>query len=462
MINGLEGIPRSGKSYEAVVYHVLPALQSGRKVITNLPLVLEMFAAIDPSYPSLIEIRRRPRPILGVWNPDALDDKGNGNAFQPYPEGDERATQRPPEGVSVFGHVWDYYSTWKHPETGRGPVFIIDEVHVALPAVGTDKHVVEWYKLHGHFNADVLLITQSFRDINQPIARLMAMLIRTRKADILGKKDHYIRKVHAGYRQAVISQEERPYKPQYFQLYKSHTQGNSVAESSASDVAPLSVKLRRFTWGFWIFTACFCAWVFWPADKAPAPKPKTPKPVAQHAPAVAPHAPPAAIKPALHTVDPKPASAPPEPDSDATPEPYGTKALHLTGRITMRGVDVYTFAISNGGQRIATVDSRDLEKMGYKWTPLTDCAGTLRWEGKPKAITCDAPILAQQGGQDRPHVIEAAQGRTYTAPGSAGPVTTRPMPEFHPPDPSQITQADLTAALRVRNPAYATGRGNVP
>ena len=52
MINGLEGIPGSGKSYEATVYHVLAALQTGRLVITNLPLNVEVFAAIDPAYRS--------------------------------------------------------------------------------------------------------------------------------------------------------------------------------------------------------------------------------------------------------------------------------------------------------------------------------------------------------------------------------------------------------------------------
>lgn len=62
MSNGLEGIPGSGKSYEAVVFHVLPALQSGRLVITNLPLLVEAFAALDPAFRSLIQIRRQPAP----------------------------------------------------------------------------------------------------------------------------------------------------------------------------------------------------------------------------------------------------------------------------------------------------------------------------------------------------------------------------------------------------------------
>ncbi|POB76042.1 zonular occludens toxin domain-containing protein, partial [Vibrio vulnificus] len=38
--------PGSGKSYESVVYHVIPALKDGRKVVTNLPLNLEHFKQV--------------------------------------------------------------------------------------------------------------------------------------------------------------------------------------------------------------------------------------------------------------------------------------------------------------------------------------------------------------------------------------------------------------------------------
>lgn len=460
MINGLEGIPGSGKSYEAVAYHVLPMLQAGRKVITNLPLVLEMFAAIDPAYLQLIELRRKPARVLGTWDPDGIDDKGNGEAFKVEPGKNDA----PPQGAKAFGTVWCYYTTWKHPHTGQGPVFIIDECHVSLPRTGTAKEVVEWYKLHRHFNADVLLMTQKFRGITTDIADLMAMLIRCREASIIGEKGSYIRKVHAGFRGAEISKEVRKYKPEYFKLYKSHTQGNSVAESAASDVAPLSVKLRRFTWAFWIFTAVVIAWMFWPTDKAPklskAQAAKLAKAQQQEAIAQGPAQPPAALKPVSHIQAPETPKGPPEPDPDSTPEPFASKGLHLTGRITMRGEDVYTFAVSNGSQRISNIDSRDLAKMGYKWAPLTDCAGTLRWEGKPKAITCDAPVLAQ-GAQDRPVVVEAGHSK-YSAGGSAAPaqVNTLPMPEFHREQPGQITQADLTASLRLKNPAYSTGRSS--
>lgn len=424
MINGLEGIPGSGKSYEAVVYHVLPMLQAGRKVITNLPLIVEMFAAIDPAFLPLIELRRRPKSVMGTWDADAMDDSGNGSAFKLFD--DQGDQHKPAESVTVFGHVWDYYTTWKHSETGQGPVIIIDECHLALPAVGTDKQVVEFFKLHRHFNVDVLLMTQSFRDINQPIARLMAMLIKCRKADILGKKNEYVRKVHAGYRGAVISTEVRPYKAQFFPLYKSHTQGNSVSEAGAQDVSPLSVKLRRYTWAFWIFTAIVIAAMYWPKgekDKvqktSDMPWVKEMKANPRYTPLPVPEPTPAAPKPATQAQAPAPLQPASAEDPNAVPEPFASKVLHLTGRITLRGQNVYTFAISNSGQRISTVDSRDLIQMGYTWQPLTDCAGTLRWKGKAQAITCDAPILAQ-GAQDRPVVVEVDHGQRVTSSGETG------------------------------------------
>ncbi len=460
MINGLEGIPGSGKSYEAVVYHVLEALKKGRKVITNLPLQVAMFAAIDPAYEGLIEVLVKPRPVIGVWNAAAVDDKGNGQAYTLFEDGRKVP---PGEAVSVFGHVWDYLSDWKHPETGQGPLFVIDECHVPIPQTGTDKQVVEWFKLHRHFNADVLLMTQSFRDMNQPIARLIGFLTKVRKADVFGRKDSYIRKVHAGYRGAVISTEERPYKPQFFPLYKSHTQGNSVGESSASDVAPFIVKFRRFTWAWWGITVIAAAWYLWPAADKPK-KPTAAKSTSAPAPIASANAagtPPSPANAASHAVVAPPAKNASEPDPDATPEPYAGKTLHLTGKITMRGESVYTFTISSAAQRVSTMDSRDLVKMGYTWQPLTDCAGTLRWEGKPKAITCDAPAMAQWSA-DKPIVVQTGKSSAgHAGAPSAAPGTTVPMPEFHQPQQGQISPADLTAALRLKNPSYATGRGNV-
>lgn len=406
MINGLEGIPGSGKSYEATVYHVLHALASGRMVITNLPLLRDKFMAIDPTYGALIQIKRRSSAILGTWDANRMDDDGNGNAYELFADGH---TEPQDVTVPVFGGVWDYYSTWKHPDTGQGPLFVIDECHVCLPRIGTSKKVIEWYKLHRHFNVDVLLMTQSFRDMEQSIARLLEMLVRVRKASFLGKSDHYIRKVHAGYRGAVISTEERPYKPQFFGLYKSHTQGNSVAESLASDVQPFLVKWRRWSWVVIAVGVVMLGGVV--ANASTKKKgPTVTKTVTvegdqvKTVTVVTTPAPPASA-PLLAPLG-QTASAPAMPASEvrteSIPEPYETKGFHLTGRITMGDRTIYTLTVSQNGLNVSTVTHKDLERAGYRFVALTDCAATLFWQDRAIPVTCDVPQISQGMGAQPP------------------------------------------------------------
>lgn len=67
MQNLIVGKSGSGKGYEVCAFHILSALSQGRKVITNMPLVLEKWGAIDPSFPALIEMRKRAMPIRGTF-----------------------------------------------------------------------------------------------------------------------------------------------------------------------------------------------------------------------------------------------------------------------------------------------------------------------------------------------------------------------------------------------------------
>lgn len=400
MINGLEGIPGSGKSYEAVAYHVLDSLQKGRLVVTNLPLFVDMFAAINPEYRKLIELRVRPAPIRGTWDASRVetDEHGNmsGEAFRLFEDGH---VEQPAPSVRTFGHVWDYYHPWKDAK-GNGPLFVVDECHVPLPKIGTDPQVVEWFKLHRHFNADVLLMTQNFRRICADISDLLAMLVKCRKADILGDSGSYIRKVHGGYRGAVISTETRKYNPAYFKLYKSHTQGNSVAEQAASDVSPFLVKFNRFKWFVVSVAVGMCVWAFWPTPQkakpaAAAAKPawlveaernkgkpllpanySDPEPVAQKL---------AVAAPGGKT---QPVGTPAE-----IPEPYATKGLHVNGFIRMGGKTQYMLTVSENGATIGSVSESELVRAGYVFHGVSDCVATVQWRDRVRSITCDAPAL---------------------------------------------------------------------
>lgn len=394
MIQGIEGIPGSGKSYEAVTFHILPALRRGRKVITNLPLNTEQIFAVNPDYLNLLEIRRFPQRIYGDWDADAA---GRGEyAFVVRGNGQSEA---PLEDATVFGTVWDYYDTWRDAE-GKGALFVIDECHVALPKLGTDKQVIQWFKLSRHFGIDVVLLTQNFRDISSSIASLMAVLIRLRKADILGKSG-YIRKVYGGFRGALIETQQREYKPEFFYFYKSHTQGGEVKEASLTDVTPFLVKFNRFKWLWLGLGSIFVIWAFVPKKdqnflgvKAPdlSSKPSSssiyvPSPSGSHTPA------------------PKSSPTP----SPAPLEPLMGKELHIVGSISTASRKIVALVVSDGTRRLFDLTSDDLTAMGYTFTPLANCSAWLDYKAKRRAITCDAPVFSR-GGENRPIVYNETRG----------------------------------------------------
>ena len=194
MINLLIGPPGGGKSYEAVVFHILPALKDGRKVITNLPVNVEMFLALDPAFADLLEV---------------LDFSRDGSS-------------RP------FSQICDYGDRWRHPDSGVGPLYIIDEAHEVLPAAkigcpGVDSLIADWFATHRHEYADVLIITQHYGRVSKEVTDRVQLVYRVKKAVALGRMNSYIRKVQDGLRGEVVDQQERHYEKQYFQLYTSHT-----------------------------------------------------------------------------------------------------------------------------------------------------------------------------------------------------------------------------------------------
>lgn len=445
MINGLEGIPGSGKSYEAVAYHVLPALRSGRKVITNLPLNIDAFAAIDPAWRDLIEIRTRPAPRIGDWNAANIAEH---EAFRLWTD---REPEPQPENIFTFGSVWDYYSTWRG-DKDQGPLYVIDECHVALPKLGTPDAVVQWFKLHRHYNAEVLLMTQSFRDINQPIAQLVATMIKCRKADILGNADEYIRKVHAGYRGAVIQTDRRKYESKYFGLYKSNTQSSGSAESKAQDVSPMIVKFKRFTRLFWVFAIAYMVYAFWPQDDTSVWGHKTTAAAKKSAGAVPLHAqhaaaPPQAQQGPVQTPQ-QPAGTSVTPTAPEVKDPLFGKLLHMTGDLNKAGRYQITFVVSSEGRRVFDVTSDDLVQAGYKVHRLAHCMATVTYQSVVRPVTCDAPYTASGRG-DKPVVIDTATGARSDRP------TQMPAAPLQQP-PQLVAQQEpqhegYSAALARRN-----------
>jgi len=394
MINLLLGSSGSGKSYEACAFHILNALQNGRRVITNMPVQVDAYAAIDPAFRDLLEIRRKPQPIRGTWTPTA-----EGGAFTLFEDGH---VEMPDPDARAFGGVWDYFTTWRDRETGAGPLFVIDECQYCIPAKATQRAVEEWAALHRHFNADVLYITQSYGKISQAIRDNVQMVYRCRKNVALGAPSSYTRKVQDGLRGEVVNTTIRKYNPKYFGLYKSHTQGVAAEEFKGTDIRPF--------WKNWTFIgAGICACIFVSMVVSGNVKnPMNPENAIKHPPKTArvagpiPEPQPAADRPSVvpsssapAVVEAKAAAKPDKAEVEETdPEPYGNVGLHIMGVMRDGKRERWTFMASQNGFPIHYLSEVDLVRAGYSFKGLTDCTGYLTWRGKTRPVLCDIP---QQG-----------------------------------------------------------------
>jgi len=403
MINLLLGRPGGGKSYEAVAYHVLPALTQGRKVITNLPLNLDAFGQIDPSFIPLIDLRH-----------------------EQYKEEVKGQTVL----VRPFASMRDYADPWRHPVSGAGPLYVIDECHLALPRGSTRIEVEEWFSLHRHETADVLLIAQSYGKVSRNIIDMVQTCYKVSKNVALGFSSNYTRKVLDGVRGEEVNSSVRKYDKQYFALYKSHTQGGG-SEQAASDIKPIwqhwsfyGVGLMLVL-GIYLFSTGKASFNPFGSsrDKMNAGKPVDYKSSSDstHLQQVGASGAAVGDLAAFSRVSPSsivalaPASVP---DSDV--HPLSSVDLHIVSRIQFAsGRGGYSFVVSQNGQAIFNVSQVEVEQMGYKVSALSNCAAKVSYGDFSEYVICDSPqvstdpgnnVREASGGTDRP------QERGRTAP----------------------------------------------
>ncbi|NJD23894.1 MAG: hypothetical protein FIB06_00650 [Betaproteobacteria bacterium] len=366
MINLLIGPPGGGKSYEAVVYHVMPALSEGRRVITNLPLNLDKLRDIDAAFPAL---------VVKVENRRGMVRKQASRFVAPVEE----------EGIiRAFSTMADYADPWRHPVTGAGPLYVIDECHLALPRAGTVIEIEEWFSLHRHESADVLLITQSYGKVSKSIIDLVQVCYRVKKGTAFGTAKKYIRKVQDGVRGDVVNTSIRQYQKRYFGLYQSHTRGGG-SELAAQDIVPF--------WQRWPFIALgLCAFAavgiftfggvsinpMKAAKTAEAPKPV--KVVEQT------------------TVNGKVVSSsevepePPAPVAEDAGLPFEGKTLHVIGTIINGAKARVLFAVASGNRFLHEISGEDLVKLGYSIDAVVPCAVKVSNGTWHKWVICDAPV----------------------------------------------------------------------
>lgn len=206
MIYGIVGKPGGGKSYEAVVYHIIPALSKGRKVITNLPLNVDLLVKTFGE-----EIRA----LISVVDGKLTEFGSN---------------ERP------FSTIEDYSDDWRN-ENGQAALYVVDEAHMVLPARGCNVPILEWYSMHRHHGIDIVLITQNLRKLNRDIKDMIELTYSCQKNTALGSSNTYTQKVKTGASGETVNTSQRKYKKTYFKYYQSHTASNdAIKEAYASDV----------------------------------------------------------------------------------------------------------------------------------------------------------------------------------------------------------------------------------
>ncbi|WP_172599464.1 zonular occludens toxin domain-containing protein, partial [Cupriavidus taiwanensis] len=365
---------------------VLPALNAGRKVITNLPLVLDAF---PPEQRALLEIRTeakgkavpRPAGLLGGLEGDEDDSEVFRRAF-------------------ATGDC--YGDAWRHPDSGTGPLYVIDECHLSLPSGKALRKVREWYSMHRHEFADVLLITQSYGKVHRDIIDLVQVCYRVRKATAFGSNNGYIRKVFDGVKGDCVNTGVRKYDKRYFKFYKSHTKSSQAGqELAANDIVPLWKR-----WPFIGLGICVLLLVgLFASGKDMNPmKPPTPKKAPQSVATLPP-------SPSSHIEGSQPGAARKDEhggrDGGAAPgrqqtggHPFAGLGIHVSGLVRFQGkAPVYAVAFSQNGQQVFHTTSAELEEAGYQVRKISNCAMGLKYQDVEMVAVCDAPTVGVTPGE---------------------------------------------------------------
>lgn len=195
MIFGHEGQVRSGKSYEAVLYHILPAVAARRHVYVRLNGVAEKLDAIAAHLGMpLEEVQSLVHP-MGNAEVDAwmVCDAAN-------------------DGSMVF------------PNIEKNALVVVDECHEYWPVgrAALPDRVANFFAKHGHVSLDIVLISQDFKEVHRSVVRRMSKKNFYTKLDSLGKDNSYSVRFYsspAAGKFELIGSEKRDYDPKVWALY---------------------------------------------------------------------------------------------------------------------------------------------------------------------------------------------------------------------------------------------------
>lgn len=382
MINGLSGRPGSGKSYEAVIRHIMPALIKKRKVVTNIPLNIEWFCS-----------------VVGEHCRDLIVQIDGG--FHNY------------GGKRYFSDAEHFlrYQDWRN-EDNQGVFFVVDECHLCMPRaagagedrVSTQQELKEYLSMHRHYGHDILLLSQNFRKVDRDVVDMIQNCYYTIKKSFLGQDDKYICKVADGVSRNIVATHEREYEKKYFAAYQSHTKSQgSVTEAKSVDIKPWWQN-KFFAMAGVLFVLLI--YMGWNTANTHAEAKKRKAEVlaknSQHK----------QQQPIVSTTEQPVANAAATGHNAAAPvqqqrveqqprkkHPLDGLQLHLSATAedwTRQGryQKIIYVAVSRNGQMLKEITVADLALAGYQWTVLNDCMLELKYNDVYQDwIFCDTPTM---------------------------------------------------------------------
>ncbi|MEN3159614.1 zonular occludens toxin domain-containing protein [Alkalimonas sp. NCh-2] len=376
MINGLSGRPGSGKTYEAVTSHIIPALKQGRKIVTNIPLNVEWFVN-----------------VIGLPCRELIVQIDGG--FHNY------------GGKRFFSQAEHFlqYQDWRNDQ-GQGVYFFVDECHLAMPKGGTDNQLKEYLSMHRHYGHDIMLLTQNFRKVDNDVRDMVQNCYFCTKLTFLGKDEKYIVKVADGVSRNIVVTHERQYEDKFYPAYKSHTKADGpVTEAVAADIPSM--------YNHWTFKGAIIMFIIAALlllSNCSSSKKKQQNKPSQETQAIT-NAPPQ-VQQQNASQAPTEArfqrSRQPEPEEEKPAHhPFSNIQLHIVGhyedynRRGQRHRTVY-FSVSRNGQFLSEITNVDLALAGYNVQVMNDCMVRLRYgERFDTWILCDSPTQSVSTPADR-------------------------------------------------------------
>lgn len=190
-----EGLPGAGKSYEAVVFHIIPALKERRSVVTNIR---------GMNYEKLAELTGQPIAMIQLLLINVEPAEQDSEAGEVQRCINQMCDQTPDNALVVWDEIQDYFPSGAQK----------------LP-LNQQKFWTE----HRHRGLDIIIMGQDRTDVHKLIRNRIRTVIYFLKQEAIGRPGHYKWEIYQKQKLGKFEKTgsgTREYDSKYFGTYMSH------------------------------------------------------------------------------------------------------------------------------------------------------------------------------------------------------------------------------------------------